>query len=172
MSWQQRNTGIGALCALLAIGTTLHAQARFEAMTRDAVAAVPGLEVVTIRDNAVNNCYTLFVIHPVRPAQNLDQVEPMSVEGAAAQRDHRLSELSAEFENALWAALPGTLGPDSLKYQWEGQKAQSEFERVLRETELAKLEAWLRPIADAPRLAVAGPGPCRTPTPPSPQHDK
>jgi hypothetical protein len=169
---QQRIVGIVALCALLATGRTFHAQARFEAVTHDAVPVVPGLEVVTIRDKVVNDCYTLFVIHPVRPAQNLDHVEPMSVEGAAAQRDHRLSELSAELENALRAAVPGTLGPDSLKYQWEGQKAQSEFERVLRETELAKLEAWLRPIADTPRLAVAGPAPCRTSAPPSPQQDK
>jgi hypothetical protein len=63
--------------------------------------------------------------------------------------------------------MPGTLGPDSLKYQWEGQKAQAEFEHVLREAELAPVQALLDQIAGAPRLAVAGPAPCSVPSPPS-----
>jgi hypothetical protein len=147
-------------CFVLLTSGALGAQARFEAMSRDAVAAVPGLQVITIRDNTLNACYTLFVIDAAPPLQPLPPIETRSVQNAAAERDRRLSELSTELEKTRSTVVAGTLGPDILKYEWEGQKVQSEFERVLLENEVTRLEAPLKRIADAPKLAVSGPAPC------------
>jgi hypothetical protein len=153
-------------------GGALGAQARFEGMTRDGVAAVPGLQVIMVRDNTLNACYTLFVIDAASPLQALPPIEARSVQNAAAERDRRLSELSTELEKTRSTVVAGTLGPDILKYEWEGQKAQSEFERVLLENEVARLEAPLKRIADAPKLAVSGPAPCGAAIPSVPREQR
>lgn len=155
MTRSHRMMGIGVGAALMA-GASLHAQARFEALTHDQVAGAPGLEIVTVRDQALKVCYTLFVIDGAPPGQGA-LVEPV-VDDAVAQRDRRLSDLSAEYERSLSTATPGTLGPNVLKFEWEGQKAQSDYERAVRERELARIEARL--IASARKLAVSGPSPC------------
>jgi hypothetical protein len=160
------------LFALAADPAGLRAQGRFEAVTQDPVVAVPGLQIVTVHDHAQNVCYTVFVMRVARPLANPSRGEPTSVEDAAARRDHRLSQLSVEFQRGLPGAVPATLGSDPLRYQWEAQKIQSEFERALREAELARLERWLEQIASAPKLAVSGPVACNaqtTSTPSSPE---
>jgi hypothetical protein len=91
--------------------------------------------------------------------------ELASVDDAIVQRDRRLSDLSAEFERSLSTATPGTLGPNVLKFEWDGQKVQSDYERALREHELARLEVRL--IAAARKVAVSGPSPCLAQTAPS-----
>jgi hypothetical protein len=143
--------------AVIACATSIGAQVRFEALTREPVAGAPGLEVVTIRDQALMVCYTVFVIDGAPPGQ-IAPSEPATFDDAVAQRDRRLSDLSSEFERSLSTAVPGTLGPNVLKFEWEGQKAQSDYERALRERELARLEARL--IVGARKLAVTGPSPC------------
>src|SRR5262245_24700776 len=118
------------VCGALLVGAaTLRAQSRFEALTHEPLAGPPGLEVVTVRDHLLNGCYTLFVTRSA-PLQTTAPVEPPSVADAAAERDRRLSDLSASLEKALVNNVPGSLGPDMLKYEWEGQKVQSEFDRV------------------------------------------
>ena len=151
---------VGVCFVLLTGGEGLRAQARFEAVTRDAVDAVPGLQVITIRDRALNACYTLFVIEAAKQVPPLPPLEMLSPDEAAAERDGRLSQLIAALEQSSSVAVPGTLGPNILQYEWEAQKAQSEFERALREAEVARLEAPLKRIADAPHFAVSGPAPC------------
>ena len=87
-----------------------------------------------------------------------------TLEAAAALRDYRLQELSTEFQRALFAPVPAVPAPNTLQYEWEGQKVQSEFERAFLRSEFARLEDWLAQIARGPRLAVSGPAPCG-PTP-------
>src|SRR5436190_23974097 len=108
--------GIGIGCALLAGAAPVRAQARFEAVSRDAVVVLPSLEIVTVRDNALNVCYTIFMMEAPPPARTLAPVEPVAVDVAEAERDRRLSELSADLQRALVNNAPGTLGPDVLKY--------------------------------------------------------
>jgi len=151
---------IGMWCAVLAGATPLRAQARFEAMSRDAVPVVPTLEIVTVRDNALGVCYTVFMMDAPPLVQNVVAVEPVPIDAAAVERDRRLSELSADLQGALVNAVPGTLGPDMLKYEWEGMKAQSQFEQVVRQTEMAHLDARLKQLVEQRRLAVAGPMSC------------
>src|SRR5206468_3736089 len=160
--------GSGAAAALLMGGVIVGAQSRFEPVTRDTLSALPGLQIITVRDRAQAVCYTVFMIESSRVARDAPAFAPPNVQDAAAARDRRLNELSAEFERALPGARPAMVGPDPLKYAWEGQKAQSEFERALRENEFRRLADWLEQIATGPRLAVAGPVPCSA-TPASPE---
>jgi hypothetical protein len=161
MSRRQRLlVGGSILCALLTGGAELGAQGRFAAVTRDTIAAVPGLQIVTIRDTVQEACYVLFMIEGPRLPTIQPHAESATLEAAAAFRDHQLQELSTEFERALYAPVPAVPAPNMLRYEWEGQKVQSEFDRAFLESQFARLEDWLAQIAKGPRLAVSGPAPC------------
>jgi hypothetical protein len=163
MSFQPRLLLYGAvLCAAFINSPGLDAQARFEALSRDAVAAVPGLQVVAVRDATLNVCFTLFVFAPVQPAAP-PRAEPRNISDAATTRDQQLAALGTEFERGLSAASPAMLVNNPLKFQWEAQKAQSEYEHTLRQSELARIEDQLAQIQSTPRLAVSGPVSCGPP---------
>ncbi len=155
--------GAGLVCALVA-AASLHGQARFEVASRETVGSVSGLEIVTVRDTALNACYTLFVFRPV-PELAPPRVDTTTVQEAASERDRKLAALSEEFERGLPGAVPATLGANPLKYEWEGDKVQSDYERLVREREMARLEERLDLIAGEPRIAVAGPAPCEAAAP-------
>jgi hypothetical protein len=168
MAKQQWLVSVLASCVMVAGATSVQAQARFEALTRDVLPVLPGLEIVTIRDNALQVCYTLFMMTAPSAAPAQAQIPPPSVQDAEAERDRRLSELTADLDRTQTTATPGTIPPDRLRYEWEAMKAQSELERVLREAALARLEARLKEIIDARRLAVSGPLACNVqPAPPA-----
>ena len=129
-------------------------------VTRDALSAVPGLQIITIRDSVQEACYVLFMIEGARSATIQPQADLANLEAAAARRDSRLQELSTSFEHALYAPIPAVPAPNMLKYEWEGQKAQSAFDQAFLASQLSRLEDWLVQIAQGPRLAVSGPAPC------------
>lgn len=148
---------MAALCAFAAAG--LRAQGRFEVRARERVAAVAGLEIITVHDAALDACYTMFVLQP--QGQTLPApTGRTNLQEAAVERDRRLAALNAEFERGLSGGVPATLGSNPLKYTWEGDKVQSDYEHRVRESEMARLEAQLAAIVSEPRLAVAGPAPC------------
>jgi hypothetical protein len=159
MSGWQRFVRFGLWCAILAAAPAPQAQARFEAVGRDAVAGGPGLEIITIRDNASNTCYALFTTAAVGGV-DLSTIDPAAVQGAAAERDRRLADLAHGLEHSLATAVPAILGANVLKYEWEGQKAQADFEHVVRTQELDRLVVLMKQIVDASRFAVSGPAPC------------
>jgi hypothetical protein len=150
---------IGALCALLAAGVTAQAQGRFDPMAREAVAAVPGLEVVSVRDRALGTCYTLFLLQPQSVAPVTPPIDARTVVAAAAERDRRLDAVSAELHRLETTQKMVTV-QNPLQHQLDGEKALADFEQVAREAILAKVDARLAEIAAAPRLAVAGPSRC------------
>ena len=153
------------VAAALLTASSAHAQ-RFDAARRETVAAIQGLDVVTIRDTVLNACYTLFImepaVQPVRPVR----ADPASLQDLAEERDRRLSGLLVEYERSQYAAVPGFPVPNPLRYAWEGNKVQGEYERRLRDKEINRLEEQLAHIASAPRLAVTGPVPCGAPPAP------
>lgn len=149
--------GAVVACATIAAGGENRAQSRFTAVSRDSVAGAPGLQIVTLRDTVANACYTVFILEA---SPSLGRSGSPSVEAAADDRDRQLAALIADLDRALVNAAPGTLGPNLLRYQWEGDKVQSDYERQLREAEFGRLEAQLAAIASAPRLAVTGPSAC------------
>jgi len=152
--------GLAAWCVLLAGAAPIRAQVRFEVVSHDAVPIVPALEIVTVRDNTLSVCYTVFTMAAPPLVQSVAPLEPISVDAAETERDRRWSELSADLEKALVNATPGTLGPNLFTYEREAMKAQVKFEQVARQTDLARLEARLKQIVDARHLAVAGPMAC------------
>lgn len=153
--------GAALLCVLLAAAAVERQEtARFEAAGHATVTGVPGLEVVSVRDAAANSCYTLFVLRPAALPIAPPRGGSASIRDAATERDRRLAALAADFERGMPGAVPGTLGTDPLRYQWEGDKVQSEYERLVREEEFGRLARQLTEIAAQPQLAVAGPGPC------------
>jgi hypothetical protein len=92
---------IGASCALLAASATVQAQARFDSVAREAVAAVPGLEVVSVRDLALGSCYTLFLFQPQSPAPVSAPVDSTTLDAAVTARDGRLDALSADLQRLV-----------------------------------------------------------------------
>lgn len=163
---------LGMLCALLVSAPAL-AQTRFEVTGREGVGALPGLQIFAVRDSLLSTCYTLFIMDTARQPANQARPEPPSILEAASERDRRLDQLSTDFDRAVSTTLPGMISPSSLRYQWEGAKIQSDYERVLRERDVSRLEDQLVQIAASPRLAVAGPVPCGTTaaTPPAPPRE-
>jgi hypothetical protein len=159
-----RRLAAGVTAALLT-ASTAHAQ-RFDAARREAVAAIPGLDVIMIRDTVLNACYTLFVMEPVGESARPLRADPASIPDLANERDRRLAALLAEYEQSQYAAVPGFPVPNPLRYAWEGNKVQSEYERRLRDKEISRLEEQLAHMASTPRLAVTGPVPCGAPPAP------
>lgn len=124
------------VAALWASETTLSAQTRFEILGQDTMTNVSGLRIVTIRDNQLSACYTLFVMQSsVAPAEEAvaaptpaDEAIRQSVQRireAADKRDRQVAELMSttstpgqfetarvkieeEYERALMAELPGS----------------------------------------------------------------
>ena len=150
---------IGASCALLAASATVQAQTRFDSVAREAVAAVPGLEVVSVRDLALGSCYTLFLFQPQSPAPVTAPVDSTTLDAAVAKRDRRLDALSADLQRLVETQRTVTI-PNPLRYQFDGEKALADFEQIAREAILARVDARLAEIAAAPRLAVTGPSRC------------
>jgi hypothetical protein len=167
--WRRRSlVRLGAGFVLLAGAPPLAAQARFDAVFREPIAGLQGSEVLTIRDNAMHVCYTLFLINTApQVVPPLAPFDALTIDSAVAQRDRRLSDLSTELERSTATTMPGTLGPNVLKYEWEGQKVQSAFDHVVREKEIDRLDARLKQLVETPRLAILGPAACRTGTAPS-----
>lgn len=153
-----------ALCALFAAGVTAQEQGRFDRVAREAVAAVPGLEVVSVRDRALGSCYTLFLFQPQLVAPVAAPSDAQTVVAAAAERDRRLDAVSAELHRLETTQKMVTV-QNPLQHQLDGQKALADFEQVAREAILARVDARLAEIATAPRLAVAGPSRCPSAAP-------
>lgn len=153
------------LWAVAVGGAQQRTPGRFVAVTQDALPAMPGLQVVTIRDSVQDACYVLFVMEGEHPASSGDQGEPPpTLAAATALRDAKLQQLGVEFERTQYPIAAG-IPPNPLKFVWEGQKIQNDFERAFLEREFARLGAWVAQLGTGPRLAVSGPGPCSAPPP-------
>jgi hypothetical protein len=152
--------GVVLLGALVADGTPVAAQGRFKAIAREAVAVTPHLQIVTVLDTVQSACYLLFVIEPDPPAGRHFDAARTDVQSAVTLRDRRLAELNDAYEQGFRTLYPGTPPLSVLRFEWEGWKVQSEYERVVRENELAWLEEELERIAAAPAVTVSGPVPC------------
>jgi len=207
----------------------LLAQTRFEALTQETIAHASGLRIVTVRDNVMGACYTLFIMEPpavsAQPSEAaappLDERSRQSVQrlrDAADRHERQATELKAQFEaktgmTPATARIPGlavkrnvSLGDSLVRYEVERMRIDGEYESVLRAevpgsypsataspgmrtgawedaaeaTRRAianpdpspmktfadpagvnsQLASWFERMADAPRLAAAGPMAC------------
>jgi hypothetical protein len=147
------------MCVLLAAGA-VGAQARFESVAHEAVAGVPGLEIVIVHDRTVSSCYTLFLFQPRTRGTLTAPVDAATLDAAAAERNRRLDALSADVQGMVETVRAGIV-PNPLRSQLDGQKVLADFEQVAREAMLTRIDARLAEIAAALRLAVAGPTRCQ-----------
>jgi hypothetical protein len=161
MSFTRQLLGVMLLGAITSAPASLHAQTRFTVLARESVATTPTLEILTLRDATQGSCYLLFTLDLSLPSQTRVVVQPTDVAEAAARRDRRFAELNRAYEQSFGSLYVGTPA-NALPYQFEAQKIQADFERVLREQELTRLEAQLERILTAPKVAVSGPAPCGT----------
>jgi hypothetical protein len=136
-------TGLLAACLL---GTTLSAQNRFDVLAQDAIADVSGLRIVTIRDNQLAACYTLFIMEQTAAPEVIlpepvlsDDVARQSVQRireAGERRDRQLAELKARFDRAARPYQAGDAailnGIEARRYEEERIKIENAYERVLR----------------------------------------
>ena len=152
--------------ACLAMGARIESgQSRFEATDRTDLTGVPGLRVINIRDNVLKTCYALFVVDPATPVDGADRIEYTDIGTAAALRDQRLGDLLVGFEHER-SAIPGTVLPNPLRYQWQADSAQIEFALTALNNAFARLE---QELVRASRTAVtAVPQPCVPSQRPSP----
>jgi len=132
------------------------AQTRFAVSDGEVLPVVDGLRIVTVRDTVLKVCYALFVLE----ARRAPTSEPPNIALAADERDRQLARLTIDFEASVRSLAAGMSTPSPLQYQWEADKARSEYEHRLREQEFARLEDQLAQIASAPQLAVSGPTAC------------
>jgi len=109
------------------------AQSRFELLGRDAVAAVTGLTVYTIRDGVTASCYMLFVLDPAQspapsPAEEVltpEQLERARVaqllRDAIAERNRRIVDLRSR-STSMW----------TVQYETLLQQIDSDYEQTVR----------------------------------------
>jgi hypothetical protein len=150
--------GIVLLYSTFSASPVLGAESRFKALATDSL--VPGLQIVTMLDTAQGACYLIFLTESDSPRERHFTAQQSDVDRATTWRDRRLAELSQAYDQAFYAVYPGTPPINVLRFSWEAEKVQSEYERIVRENELAWFEEQLERIALLPRIAVSGPAPC------------
>ena len=127
------------------------AQTRFDGIDQSDVAGVTGLRIITVRDRVLKTCYLVFVSDTDRP--NRRTAGPPDVDQARAARDGRLAELLRGYDQDR-SALPGTIIPNPLKYDWLADAAQLEFALYVLQQQFARLEEEMDRLADASRMAM------------------
>ena len=147
-------------CTMPAGSAPVVAQERFTLFSREVISTSPNLQVIGVRDAAQDSCYLIFVIETSLPPVDRLIVQPSDVATAARLRDRQLTELNHLYETTGFGSLYGGTPANILPYQFKAQKIESEFERVLRQDEIGRLEEQLKRIAAAPAVAVSGPAPC------------
>jgi hypothetical protein len=156
--WRLRRAGVmtgrviaAAAIACLAIAATIESgQSRFEATDRSDIKGVPGLRIINVRDNVLKTCYAVFLAELADPVDVADRIEFTDIGNAVAVRNQRLADLVVGFERER-GAIPGTLAPDPLRYQWQADSAQVDFALTALNNAFARLEQDLR---RAPRTAI------------------
>lgn len=152
------------------------AQDRFQVLEQHPIAGVSGLRIVTVRDNQLSQCYTLFIVDPPAAFDVVPQSPPdydaesvRRVRNAAERRDRQLEDLKAKAERSgFWDPFVVA------RYETDRQKIEAEYEGVLQ-AEIPGRYPWAtyfpgmrnggwEPAAGAVRREVVDPDPASTTT--------
>ena len=130
--------------AVTLVGATLSAQTRFELIAEHEIPDVSTLRIVTIRDNQLSTCYTLFVAQSVAaPSPTTEAAIPgptpidestrqsvQRIREAAETRDRQLAELMSS--RTVYGF--GDFGAAQAKHEFDRARVpiEEEYERVLR----------------------------------------
>lgn len=178
-SIRSRYAVIACAVALFFLGTKGYAQARYAVLAQSTVGEVSGLRIVTIRDNLMSACYTLFIFEPhslsavpvPTPVDDATEQSLRRVREAAEKRDRKIGELNARTK------VLGPVDPldtyDAARrkatYEDERRKIDDEYEQLLR-TEIPGSYPWAtalpgtrsgssEDVANAMRRAMLDPNP-------------
>lgn len=128
------------MIACLTIAATIESgQSRFETTDRSDIRELPGLTIVSVRDNALKTCYAVFLAAPDHSADLADSIGVTDMRRAAAVRDQRLGELLSTFEGER-SVFAGTPAPNPLRYDWQADVAQIEFALAALNNTFARIE--------------------------------
>jgi hypothetical protein len=127
------------LCALVVTAASVSAQGRFAALTQETITQVPGLRIVTIRDNQLALCYTLFVFEPVPaplpPAQlsNPTPPSPADVENANKRELVRAAgeKRDRQLDEARTRINPGQSAFNLAQFELARRPIENEFESTI-----------------------------------------
>jgi hypothetical protein len=161
---------------LVLFGTVVNAQNTLDVVAQGPVSGISGLRAITIRDNQLSACYTLFILEQrtdvgvVTTADVATQQSLQRMREAADERDRRIAELNAatdlshlnDYEQAVARA----------KYEDDRVRIDDQYEQALR-MEIPGSYPWssTRPgtksgsqedPANAVRRAVVDPNPTST----------
>jgi len=163
-----RRVTVTTIAALAFAAAIAGAQVRFEMTDQSAIAGAPRLRVIAMRDNALKTCYLVFVADTAGEADIASRFEATNVPDAMAARDRRLADLLHAFEQER-GAIPGTIIPNPLKYDWQAQAAQFEFALTVLAHEFARLEQQIERQSTASHGGItAVPAPCTPAAPAAP----
>jgi hypothetical protein len=138
----ERWIGAGLLACLAITATVEGGQSRYEAIDRSDVTGVSGLRIINIRDNVRRTCYAVFLADSTDSADIANGVELTELRRAATNRDQRLVDLLAAFEQDR-SVFAGTIAPNPLKYEWQANNAQVDFALAALNNMFARLEQGL-----------------------------
>ena len=160
----RRKAAVLSAVAWFASGAVIAAaQARFAVIDQNAIDGVAGLRILTLRDTVLNSCYLVFLNDPEPATHHHNGVETADIDQARRARDGYLAELLRAYEQDR-SALPGTIIPNPLKYDWQADATQLEYALLVLEQRFAHLEQELDRIGDATRRAITAlPVPCAPP---------
>lgn len=126
---------------------------RFEVIDQNAVALIPGLRAVTVRDSGSRTCYRIFVNEPSRPG-DAGRVPLPDIDQAANTRDRQLGELLHAYELDR-GTIPGTITPSPYRYEWQAESVQLQFALTVLARAFQHLEQRLDSLPDSAGGAVA-----------------
>ena len=145
-----RLIGAGLIACLSIVATVDAGQSRYEAIDRSDVAGVPGLRIISIRDNLLRTCYAVFLADSTDSADISARGEMTDLHRAITARDQRLVDLLSAFEQDR-SVFAGTVAPNPLKYEWQANTAQVDFALAALNNMFARLE---QDLLRAPRTAM------------------
>jgi hypothetical protein len=146
--------GIVAMTGVAAGAGPADGAARFEVIDQSAVALVPGLRALTVRDSARRTCYRIFVNEPASRGDAGSRLQLPDLDQAANTRDRQLADLLHSYELDR-GAIPGTIAPNPFRYEWQADSVQMQFALTVLARAFQHLEQRLDQLPDSPGGAVA-----------------
>lgn len=142
-SMRAAETISACIAALVLSGTPAHAQRTFDVLTEGAVGNIPGLRALTVRDNSISVCYTLFILESSTgplPVAAPDPTTAQSVERVRALAEERDKQLAA-LQQKYPAGTDVVPLQSELEYEQARLRLDLEYQRALRH-EIPESSPW------------------------------
>ena len=150
----------GCVAALLLLGNTVNAQNTFEVIAQGAVSDAPGLRAMTVRDNSIAVCYTVFIMQLSTPPLTV----PATRYDASVQSEREIPE-RWPWASALPGVRSGGQGDGVIAPPRSDIDPDPSSVRHTFESEFAQEVELLRRVIETPQITSSGPFACPKKTP-------